>query len=416
MKAQLSFFLSLLLAAPLSADLTGDLDGSSGFIYKTYDQSRTCEFLREIGYDPKDNPGRNRFTIGWTDETKVTRVEEKKSFEGIAGPVVARFHGIDQKNAKELAEGRPFEARVVTLFSGVGEEKIAKPESANEIMGWLTPAEDGARRGMLKVDGKNIPVSLRKRHWRIYHHQPLKPTDLAKSFWKATIHGAEKDGKFVVESMEVVPRPDPRQTDDPKLPRVLVIGDSISMNYHEAAKEALEGVANYHRNEGNGSSALHGVNNAELWLGEYQEKGLHWDVIQFNHGLHDLKQKYDAENDEFGEYSIAPADYQANLEKVIAILRKTGAKLIFATTTPVPNHNKGQYARRKGAAKDFNALALEVMAKHPDIIINDLYGAVEASPIFDNWRKQSDVHFYKDEEKKVLGEAVAKAVKEALEG
>ncbi len=82
---------------------------------------------------------------------------------------------------------------------------------------------------------------------------------------------------------------DPK-TDDPKLPRVLVVGDSISMNYHETATEALKGVANYHRNEGNAGSSAHGVRNAELWLGNWREKGFHWDVIQFNHGLHDLKQ------------------------------------------------------------------------------------------------------------------------------
>jgi hypothetical protein len=70
---------------------------------------------------------------------------------------------------------------------------------------------------------------------------------------------------------------------------MLVIGDSISMNYHEAAKAALRGVANYHRNEGNCFSTVQGVRNMELWLGNYQKKGLHWDVIQFNHGLHDLK-------------------------------------------------------------------------------------------------------------------------------
>jgi acyl-CoA thioesterase-1 len=105
-------------------------------------------------------------------------------------------------------------------------------------------------------------------------------------------------------------QPAPRATDDPKLPRVLVIGDSISMNYHEAAKSALAGAANCHRNEGNAASSANGVSNMELWLGNYREKGFHWDVIQFNHGLHDLKQPYDAATDTWGDYSVSPADYQ----------------------------------------------------------------------------------------------------------
>ena len=58
-----------------------------------------------------------------------------------------------------------------------------------------------------------------------------------------------------LEHIDATPLPDPRVTDDPKLPRVLVIGDSISMNYHEAAKAALAGIANYHRNEGNAASS-----------------------------------------------------------------------------------------------------------------------------------------------------------------
>ena len=101
--------------------------------------------------------------------------------------------------------------------------------------------------------------------------------------------------------------------------------------------------------------------------------------------------------------------YKANLEKEIAILRKTGAKLVWCATTPVPNHNKGQYARRKGAAREFNQAALEVMRKHPDILVNDLCQVIDGSPAFDNWRKGSDVHFYREEERKLLGEAVASA-------
>ena len=189
----------------------------------------------------------------------------------------------------------------------------------------------------------------------------------------------------------------------------------LSMNYHDAAKEALKGVANYHRIEGNAFSTAHGVANAELWLGEYQDEGFGWDVIQFNHGLHDLKQAYDKETDVFGKYAMPLADYQANLEKLITNLRKTGAKLIWCSTTPVPNHNKGTYARRKGAAKEFNAAALEVMKNRPDILVTDLWGVIGESSTFDAWRKQNDVHFYKDEECKVLGEAVAAGVRKALE-
>jgi acyl-CoA thioesterase-1 len=220
-------------------------------------------------------------------------------------------------------------------------------------------------------------------------------------------------GELFIQHSEGTPRPDPRAADDLKLPRVLVIGDSISMNYHEAAKAALAGVANYHRNEGNAASSAQGVRNMELWLGNYREKA--WDVIQFNHGLHDLKQPYDANTDSWGDYTVSLADYKANLEKEIAILRKTGARLIWCSTTPVPNDNPSAYARRKGASKIFNDAALEVMRRHPDILITDLHAVVDGSPVFDNWRTGKDVHFYQKEEQKLLGEAVAATLRKALD-
>lgn len=211
------------------------------------------------------------------------------------------------------------------------------------------------------------------------------------------------------------PLPDPHLTDDPGLPRVLVIGDSISMNYHDAAKAALKGVANYHRIEGNAASSAHGVLNTELWLGDYHQRGLHWDVIQFNHGLHDLKQAYDAKTGTWGGYNVPLPAYQANLDKQIAILRGTGARLIWCSTTPVPNDNKGSFARRKGAAAEFNAAALEVMRRHPDILVTDLHAVVDGSPVFDNWRRRNDVHFHQIEERQALGEAVAAGIRKALE-
>lgn len=409
----LTLVLALGLATSSQAQIAVDLNGAKGHIHKVDLKAKSFELLKETEYDPKSDLTQSRFTVHWDENTTVVALEERKDFKGVEGSVMALFQGIKDQDRKARAEGKPFEMRVVTLYSDSGLVETLKSED-DQMVGSFTPSREKVRAGQLRVADRNLQISLRKKYWRIWWHQRLEPVDLAKGFWKVQLAGERKDGRFIASRIQVEALPDPRLTDDPKLPRMLVIGDSISMNYHEAAKDALKGVANYHRCEGNAFSSAHGVRNSELWMGEFKEPGFHWDVIQFNHGLHDLKQAYDKETDTFGQYAVSLEDYKANLEKMIAILRTSGAKLIFATTTPVPNDRKGPYARCKGASEEFNAAALEVIEKHPDILINDLHGMIDASPVFDHWRTTSDVHFYKPEEQQALGKAVADAARKSL--
>ena len=282
------------------------------------------------------------------------------------------------------------------------------------VFGWFTPG-DGVRAGTIRLGERELAVALRPRHWRIFERTPVAPEQLADGFWAATIHGGHTaDGRFLISKMEVRSVPDPRETDDPALPRVLVIGDSISRNYHEAAKAALDGVANYHRIEGNGSSSAHGAANATLWLGNFREPGLHWDVIQFNHGLHDIRRPYDARTETWGPHAVPVEEYQKNLEALIATLRATGATLIWASTTPVQRDILGRFARRHGDAAMFNAAAMEVIERHPDILVTDLHGIIGGSATFDAWRETADVHFYRPEEQQALGQAVATTIRAAI--
>jgi hypothetical protein len=404
-----TIFACLTFLASARAEIVGKL-------FHVNPENRTFELLKETEYDPKTAIGRSRFSATWTEKAVLRKVEEKTSFAGMKGQVWAKFQGIDAANRKAVAEGKPFVTRVATITEGI----TSAPEQTitdNEVTGWFTPdTGEAPRGGTISINGTSVPVTLRGKNSKVVHYSALVPAELARGFWQATLDAREENGRLVVDRIDATPLPDPRLTDDPKLPRVLVIGDSISMNYHDAAKAALAGVANYHRNEGNASSSAHGVSNTELWLGNYQEKGFHWDVIQFNHGLHDLKQTYDAKTGTWGEYNIPLADYQANLEKEIAILKKTGARLIWCTTTPVPNDIKSQYARRKGASAIFNAAALEVIKRHPDILVTDLHALVDTSPAFKEWRKGADVHFYQKEEQRLLGEAVAATIRKAIAG
>ena len=63
------------------------------------------------------------------------------------------------------------------------------------------------------------------------------------------------------------------------LPRVLIIGDSISIGYQPALREALAGKANVHRPGTNCGPTSRGVEQIEEWLGDGK-----WDVIHFNWG------------------------------------------------------------------------------------------------------------------------------------
>ena len=72
--------------------------------------------------------------------------------------------------------------------------------------------------------------------------------------------------------------------DIPGLPRVLLIGDSISIGYTVPVRELLEGVTNVHRPQTNCGPTTKGVDEIDAWLGDGK-----WDVIHFNFGLHDLK-------------------------------------------------------------------------------------------------------------------------------
>ena len=81
----------------------------------------------------------------------------------------------------------------------------------------------------------------------------------------------------------------------------------------------------------------------------------------------DLKQSYDKTTDTWGAHQVPIEAYQANLEREIAVLKRTGATLIWCTTTPVPNSNPGRYARRKDEDRMYNRAALQVMRRHPDI-------------------------------------------------
>lgn len=174
---------------------------------------------------------------------------------------------------------------------------------------------------------------------------------------------------FLVSNCVVAETP---AKDDTALPRVLLIGDSISIGYTKPVIEMLKGKAEVHRVKGNAGHTGMGLAKLPKWLDEKNGK---WDVIHFNWGLWDLcyrnpKSKTQGHRDKVnGTLTHTPEQYRENLEKIVAILEKTKAKLIWASTTPVP---EGEAGRKVGDDVIYNRIAAEVMKKH-GIPINDLH-------------------------------------------
>jgi lysophospholipase L1-like esterase len=183
------------------------------------------------------------------------------------------------------------------------------------------------------------------------------------------------------------------------LPRVLLIGDSISMGYTLPVRELLKGKANVHRPSSNCSSTGNGLNSLKAWLGKGK-----WDVIHFNFGLHDAKLPPE------GVRHAPPEVYEANLRELVKQMQATGATLIFATTTPVPNAGVISPTRRFGSVDEYNQIALKVM-KENGVLVDDLNSLI--APKVASLQITNDVHFTK-EGSAVLAAEVAKVIEAAL--
>jgi acyl-CoA thioesterase-1 len=186
--------------------------------------------------------------------------------------------------------------------------------------------------------------------------------------------------------------------DQPGLPRVLLIGDSISIGYTLPTRELLKGKANLHRVPANGGPTSRGLTSIDKWLGTGK-----WDVIHFNWGIHDLKIMPD------GKRQVEPADYEKNLRTLVAKMKTTGAKLIWATTTPIPDGDLTP-VRKFGLVPEYNTIAQKVMQEN-NIPTDDLNAAV--TPHLAEYQNPKDVHF-KLEGSAFLAKQVAASIEAAL--
>merc|ERR1712110_575359 len=105
----------------------------------------------------------------------------------------------------------------------------------------------------------------------------------------------------------------------------------------------------YDVSDGGALDTAWGVACLDQWLVTQAQVAVKWDVIAFNWGLHDRSNSSKCED-----------VYRAQLANITTRLLATGAKLLYATTTPyMPMRLENNFV-----IEDMNRVAREIMASH----------------------------------------------------
>jgi lysophospholipase L1-like esterase len=180
---------------------------------------------------------------------------------------------------------------------------------------------------------------------------------------------------------------------DPKLPNVLLLGDSITRNYYPEVQRQLTGVANIYLMA---SSISVGDPRLQSQIAEFGVmEAVPFRVVHFNNGMHGWTYSE-------GEYKQA---FPAFLAAIHALTPK--AELVWATTTPVkveaaPGPTNARVVARNVIAKSF----VEPAA----ILVDDQYGLMVQHP--DTY--QDNVHF-NDSGSQIQGKQAAEIIRKLLQ-
>ncbi|MBT3200318.1 MAG: family 20 glycosylhydrolase [Phycisphaerales bacterium] len=236
------------------------------------------------------------------------------------------------------------------------------------------------------------------RFYNVNYHLLDKDGRLAGKFYRDGVHPNAKGYAAIAEALrpvidelmgkgKKVASVKPAVSSTKK--RVLILGDSTSMRYAPILRKICPGL-DIVRPGGNHQGTVTALKNIDKWVGTGK-----WDVIHFNFGLHDFKhidpKTGKSSNNSEHPFWAPPEQYRKNLEAIVKRLKKTGAILIFATTTPVPKDEHYRVIDNR-MSPVYNKIALEIMKKN-GVVINDLYNYT--LPHLDKWQQKKDVHFHK---------------------
>jgi len=147
--------------------------------------------------------------------------------------------------------------------------------------------------------------------------------------------------------------------------KILLLGDSIRIGYQQYVRDFLNGKAEVYFPEENGRFAKHTLWGVNLWIKEFGTP----DIVHWNNGLWDLHHEAP-----MIEALSTKDEYIETLGRIINELKRTSAKIIFATTTPVPSNAIG---RSNAEIDSYNKVAIELMNKN-SIEINDLNALIKS--------------------------------------
>lgn len=177
-------------------------------------------------------------------------------------------------------------------------------------------------------------------------------------------------------------------------PRVLVIGDSISIGYTPHLAAAL-GCPVEH-SPGNAQWSAYTLEHLDQWVSG------HYDAIVYNNGLHDIAHPE-------GQIRATLHEYTANVDAIIATLCIHTDCLIVPTITCVPADYPQDYRSNEDARLYGSALAA-VARRHGATVVN-LYGPTASHP---QWFPPADVHPYLGYP--ALGNIIADVVRTRIDG
>lgn len=156
-------------------------------------------------------------------------------------------------------------------------------------------------------------------------------------------------------------------------PKVLLLGDSIRGSYQQAVADLLGDAADVVGPEENGQFTLYTLHSVLRWVEQLGSP----EVVHWNNGLHDV-----GHNPGRSPVQIPIDDYARNIGFIAQLLLDTGAKVIWATTTPVHPGRAfldNEWSWRNEEIDAYNTAALEVI-EPLGLPVNDLHALVAADP------------------------------------